>query len=192
MWIRQGYDLYSKYIICNSLLTPPPRYLQPKFNLINALKSIFTRTARRDHNGRRGDFPSLSPIYRDSPILLPTTIDLGSVAFNNFLSLHSRSSLSFSSSSNDHPDHQKVAVIKDISRSNDLLPSACSRDAGTYYCNEIYYRTVWAVRKHGILQSGASKLLPVIFVHIPSLNPSLGFTVESISKHLLQLLDSLF
>lgn len=39
-----------------------------------------------------------------------------------------------------------------------------SRDAGAYYCNEIYYRTLYAIRN----QSPDAKLIPVLFVHLPA------------------------
>ena len=47
-----------------------------------------------------------------------------------------------------------------------------SRDAGAYYCNEIYFRTLHAVRQFEIQtkQRGAKKgeLMPVLFVHLPN------------------------
>lgn len=42
-----------------------------------------------------------------------------------------------------------------------------SRDAGAYYCNEIYYRTLLAVR-----QSRKEPLTPVLFIHLPDLQIS--------------------
>ena len=40
-----------------------------------------------------------------------------------------------------------------------------SRDTGAYYCNEIYYRTLWAIRENSVL---SRPLLPAVFVHLPS------------------------
>lgn len=43
-----------------------------------------------------------------------------------------------------------------------------SRDAGTYYCNECLYRTLYATREHHVLCPLCRRMLiPVIFVHLP-------------------------
>lgn len=45
-----------------------------------------------------------------------------------------------------------------------------SRDAGTYFCNEMYYRTLSVVRSRDLRPArGSSHLLPVVFVHLPTL-----------------------
>lgn len=55
-------------------------------------------------------------------------------------------------------------------------PAAWSRDAGTFYCNEVYYRSLHAVRVLGGGRGGAAAsrgaALPVIFVHLPALSVS--------------------
>lgn len=55
-----------------------------------------------------------------------------------------------------------------------------SRDAGTYYCNEIYFRTLWAIRTRRLaprsragdgrlnLPGGPLRLLPAVFIHLPT------------------------
>ncbi|KAJ6240612.1 hypothetical protein M0813_03079 [Anaeramoeba flamelloides] len=40
-----------------------------------------------------------------------------------------------------------------------------TRDAGEYFCNEIYYRTLYQTRIKGIRNNG--KFLPVLFIHLP-------------------------
>lgn len=46
-----------------------------------------------------------------------------------------------------------------------------SRDAGTYFCNEIYFRTLLAVRDNRIKpRSRHTALLPVLFIHLPPLH----------------------
>jgi len=53
-----------------------------------------------------------------------------------------------------------------------------SRDAGAFYCNEVYYRTLHAVRTRAIPPaSGQQDLLPVIFVHLP--RPEVSSVSES-------------
>lgn len=41
-----------------------------------------------------------------------------------------------------------------------------SRDAGTYFCNEAFYRTVSTIRMKK-LQTNKRELLPAIFIHVP-------------------------
>ena len=54
-----------------------------------------------------------------------------------------------------------------------------SRDAGHYYCNEIFYRTLLAVRTlqsgydgngHENKESKGKRLLPVLFIHLPEVD----------------------
>ena len=48
-----------------------------------------------------------------------------------------------------------------------------SRDAGAYYCNEIYYRTLNAVR--GSWNTAEeTPLTPVLFIHLPTPDDELG------------------
>ena len=61
-----------------------------------------------------------------------------------------------------------------------------SRDASTFYCNEIFYRTLLAVRERRIQpRSGRAALLPVLFVHLPPLSLS---SVETTAEFLWQLI----
>ena len=43
-----------------------------------------------------------------------------------------------------------------------------SRDAGSYYCNETYFRTCNTVRKEQIRGAYSNEMIPVMFVHLPS------------------------
>jgi hypothetical protein len=55
-----------------------------------------------------------------------------------------------------------------------------SRDAGTYYCNEVFFRTLWAVRGPRAATTSAAAttawwpLVPVIFIHLPGASSSSG------------------
>ncbi|KAL1522350.1 hypothetical protein AB1Y20_017342 [Prymnesium parvum] len=61
-----------------------------------------------------------------------------------------------------------------------------SRDAGTYYCNEIFYRTLLAVhRGHLRPRSHHAVLLPVLFVHLP---PTSFSSVETTSGFIWKLI----
>ncbi|CAE7426019.1 pcp [Symbiodinium natans] len=44
-----------------------------------------------------------------------------------------------------------------------------SRDAGDFFCNEIYYRTLYSVREHRRLRCPGA-LIPSIFIHVPPLH----------------------
>lgn len=54
------------------------------------------------------------------------------------------------------------------------LTEVWSRDAGAYYCNEVYYQTLSAVR--GATRGEGGGMLPAIFVHCPP--PSVASTRE--------------
>ena len=43
-----------------------------------------------------------------------------------------------------------------------------SRDAGDFFCNEIYYRTLYSIREHRRLRCPGA-LIPCIFIHVPPL-----------------------
>ena len=43
-----------------------------------------------------------------------------------------------------------------------------SRDAGSFYCNELYYRTLSRIRKEKWLRCRGA-LVPSIFIHLPPL-----------------------
>ncbi|CAE7560769.1 pcp [Symbiodinium necroappetens] len=43
-----------------------------------------------------------------------------------------------------------------------------SRDAGNFFCNEIYYRTLYSIREHRRLRCPGA-LIPSIFIHVPPL-----------------------
>ncbi|CAE7715181.1 pcp, partial [Symbiodinium pilosum] len=44
-----------------------------------------------------------------------------------------------------------------------------SRDAGDFFCNEIYYRTLFSIREHRRLRCPGA-LIPSIFIHVPPLH----------------------
>ena len=64
-----------------------------------------------------------------------------------------------------------------------------SRDAGTYYCNEIYYRSLYAVRSRRIAPAHLGPderiaALPVAFMHLPPLERSDASTSAGMVKEL--------
>merc|ERR1711939_241006 len=63
-----------------------------------------------------------------------------------------------------------------IKRTSKRVPKELwSRDAGTFFCNEIYYRTLFSVRARDIgprgqlvdAQTWTHSLMPVVFIHVP-------------------------
>eukprot|EP01006_Ploeotia_vitrea_P057528 TRINITY_DN68185_c2_g1_i1.p1 TRINITY_DN68185_c2_g1~~TRINITY_DN68185_c2_g1_i1.p1 ORF type:complete len:172 (+),score=8.27 TRINITY_DN68185_c2_g1_i1:510-1025(+) len=58
--------------------------------------------------------------------------------------------------------------LEDISLDNLPLPfkDLWSRDAGTYFCNELYYRSLYNVREMK-LRTPRGALLPSLFTHLP-------------------------
>ncbi len=69
-------------------------------------------------------------------------------------------------------------------------PAAWSRDAGNFYCNEVYYRSLYAVRVLGGGGGGAGAcrgaLLPVMFVHLPALSLSPASASAALVRGLVQ------
>ena len=69
-------------------------------------------------------------------------------------------------------------------------PAAWSRDAGNFYCNEVYYRSLHAVRVLGGGGGGAAAarggLLPVMFVHLPALAASPAAASAALVRGLVQ------
>eukprot|EP00182_Erythrolobus_australicus_P006949 CAMPEP_0185839414 /NCGR_PEP_ID=MMETSP1353-20130828/14544_1 /TAXON_ID=1077150 /ORGANISM="Erythrolobus australicus, Strain CCMP3124" /LENGTH=331 /DNA_ID=CAMNT_0028538571 /DNA_START=398 /DNA_END=1393 /DNA_ORIENTATION=+ len=116
---------------------------------------------------------ALARIHSDAPCVLPTTANLGVLgieqirrALGSFIILHGARRHRVSNAID--PDAAKTLTSK----------LSWSADLGTYFCNEVYFRTLYRVRKWSInrapLQLGAPvlqpvqrKLLPVIFVHVP-------------------------
>ena len=45
-----------------------------------------------------------------------------------------------------------------------------SRNAGTFYCNRLYYNTLYGVREGNERARHGRGLLPVVFVHLPPLH----------------------
>ena len=59
-----------------------------------------------------------------------------------------------------------------------------SRDAGAYYCNEALFRTVAVVRSQRVAPATAARrLLPVTFIHLPTLNTSSLATSVAFISH---------
>ena len=82
-------------------------------------------------------------------MLLPSTVDLGLLDLKNNLGLSQH--------------------VHKVSSSREVW----SRDAGTYYCNELYYRTLYAVRWGQIYPESHPGLLPVLFIHLPEASASI-------------------
>lgn len=63
-------------------------------------------------------------------------------------------------------DRLSLARLRRTARSQHLRNATelWSRDAGAYWCNELYFRTLDHVRKGG---GGTDPLTPVLFVHLP-------------------------
>jgi len=85
-----------------------------------------------------------SEIERDAPCLLATTAPLGLLDF---------------------------PLIQETNATQETV-EMWSRDGGTFYCNEVYFRTLHVVRRKALmphLGRGAppGALLPVVFVHLP-------------------------
>eukprot|EP00123_Amoebidium_parasiticum_P006193 comp17208_c0_seq1/m.16154 comp17208_c0_seq1/g.16154 ORF comp17208_c0_seq1/g.16154 comp17208_c0_seq1/m.16154 type:complete len:216 (-) comp17208_c0_seq1:172-819(-) len=62
-------------------------------------------------------------------------------------------------------------VLADVigqNAANEMIDESWSRDAGTYYCNEVYFRTLHAVRLGAIHPPRSPGLVPVLFVHLPN------------------------
>ena len=98
-------------------------------------------------------------VVGDGPTILPTTLDLGNLRLPR-------------------------ALLSALANSSSGSPGGAlelwSRDAGDYYCNEIFYRTLWAVRvasgSRRPREGSRSGLLPVVFVHLPE--PTRAITLE--------------
>ena len=71
----------------------------------------------------------------------------------------------------------RVALAAAVARNN--ATAMWHRDAGTYFCNELYFRTLFAVRAKGAVAATAARaaradavpglagaLLPAVFVHL--------------------------
>uniref|UniRef100_A0A7S3EUW8 Pyroglutamyl-peptidase I n=1 Tax=Haptolina ericina TaxID=156174 RepID=A0A7S3EUW8_9EUKA len=71
-----------------------------------------------------------------------------------------------------------------------------SRDAGTYYCNEVYFRTLNVIRRAGLrphyhplsLASHGASLLPALFVHLPAAEVS---TDEQSAEFIWQVIEKI-
>lgn len=79
-------------------------------------------------------------IVHDGAAILPTTIDLG------------RLTVPALAGSSGWPASQVGTEM-------------WSRDAGHFYCNEVFYRTLNVARK--AMPNSGHRLLPVVFVHLP-------------------------
>lgn len=94
------------------------------------------------------------PAIPGAPFVLPTTQNL------NYFTLHDlpavRSSLGYVGDEASEP----------------LLPGQkaielWSRNPGRYFCNEVYFRSLWMVRDTPV-RSSMGRLLPTLFVHVPN------------------------
>jgi len=82
------------------------------------------------------------PAVRSGPDLLATTVNLGWLSVKRLAT---------------------VSAPRLVSSSDAV--EMWSRDAGTFYCNEVYYRTLEYVRSN-LIASRTGALLPVLFVHV--------------------------
>eukprot|EP00400_MALV-I_sp_L67-5_P000286 gene286-1183_t len=58
--------------------------------------------------------------------------------------------------------------------------SSWSRDAGTFYCNRLYYQTLHKVRKANKISEHTGNLVPVVFVHLPPVHRNGKIKIEDI------------
>eukprot|EP00128_Syssomonas_multiformis_P010709 Colp12_sorted_trinity150504_noHs@16614 len=63
---------------------------------------------------------------------------------------------------------------------------AFSRDAGSFYCNQVYFNTLNIVRGKDIRCGPRGALLPVVFVHVPG-----NMTLEQLHALIVPLADRL-
>ncbi|CAM9210698.1 unnamed protein product [Ectocarpus sp. 8 AP-2014] len=84
-------------------------------------------------------------IREGSPCILPTTAPV------SFLDLHDLAEL-----------------LQDGGHADLVTLETWSRDAGAYYCNEMFYRTLHAIRELGTPSVDGSSLIPAMFVHLPA------------------------
>ncbi|CAN0201610.1 unnamed protein product [Ectocarpus fasciculatus] len=83
-------------------------------------------------------------IHEGSPCILPTTAPV------SFLDLRDLTEL-----------------LQDGGHADLVSLETWSRDAGAYYCNEMFYRTLHAIRELGTPSVDGSSLIPAMFVHLP-------------------------
>lgn len=126
-----------------------------------------------DHSGnvvedtkRRGDIAHSDPIDACSPVLLPSTFPLSSSNLNALV----------------------LGRVKDESTNLCTVIASWSRDPGTFYCNEQYFKTLNLVRKLEIKSVfHKDSLLPVLFIHIPKLNDI--YTVDNMAEFIIELIQ---
>ncbi|KJE93556.1 hypothetical protein CAOG_04325 [Capsaspora owczarzaki ATCC 30864] len=111
---------------------------------------------------QRANASTPGPIQPGGPTLLPTTVNLGHVRIPELYSLAERRL--------GRPLATDAALKVNPTRfsANDTT-EAWSRDAGTFYCNETLYRTLYQLRSRNLCRSPAFALIPAMFVHLPEL-----------------------
>lgn len=111
------------------------------------LETVASNNRANDTGG-----PSTMPAIPGAPSLLPVTLPLGQLVDQPVL--HSLA-----------VTHMPVDPIVNLSLWHELW----SRDAGDYYCNEVLYRTLHAIRNASMAapMARAATLLPAMFVHFP-------------------------
>eukprot|EP00903_Cladosiphon_okamuranus_P011624 g10933.t1 len=83
-------------------------------------------------------------IHQGAPCILPTTAPL------SYLDLR-----------------DLAALLEDGGHADLVSLETWSRDAGAYYCNEMFFRTLHAIRELGAPSEDGSSLIPAMFVHLP-------------------------
>eukprot|EP00752_Nemacystus_decipiens_P010489 g9345.t1 len=63
-----------------------------------------------------------------------------------------------------------AALLADGGHADLVSLETWSRDAGAYYCNEMFYRTLYAIRDLGAPSEDGSALIPAMFVHLPDVS----------------------
>ena len=111
------------------------------------LETIASNNRANDTGG-----PSTMPAIPGAPGLLPVTLPLDKLVDQPVL--HSLTAT-----------HMPV----DPAVNSSLWHELWSRDAGDYYCNEVLYRTLHAIRNGSMAapMARAATLLPAMFVHFP-------------------------
>lgn len=126
--------------------------------------------------------PATQPIVPNGPQLLPSTIDLSHIRISDLYSsvqakleldslvkdtvVRSSSSKIKNNNNNSNNNEETISMTRYTADDSETW----SRDAGTYYCNETLYRTLFAIRSLNLRRSISRSLLLATFVHLPNLN----------------------
>jgi len=103
-------------------------------------KGLKLETAATNQQANDTGGPSTQPAVPGGAELLPTTVNLGWMS---------------------------LAVLKAAGTTPNTT-ELWSRNAGDYYCNEVFYRTLNFIRSKGVFAGATGAFLPAMFVHAPN------------------------